>query len=317
MATTTVSSTMTPASNKVGRSVAVCLFKVTDIPDAMRKMNWPVAADLMQHWFDGKPWPNTDDGGMAELVKSHDEFAPEEYINETIVTMSWAMTFDRTKAAVDSLRNRWNNPAAQEHLRRKVLLPAYKDKEPGVYPFKFSKASEVERVGCANSETIVFNQSGDDDVNELRAALANFNVHVFADGNISVTQESITLIPERIGFYVEDSYDFNDGWFEPSQALGYWNFDGLETSFKKGFSQNSDVRMKQNSIAFQARGGLSPEQAQEMNALEHKHYMFVQNGDFRDYRKSSGKGGDFRVYSDILYENVSAAPIEFPKNDAN
>lgn len=316
MATTTVSSTMTPASNKVGRSVAVRLFKVTDIPDAMRKMNWFVAADLMQHWFDGKPWPTTDDGGMAELVKSHDEFAPEEYINESIVTMSWAMTFDRTKDAVESLRGRWNNPAALAHLGKKMLA-AFKDKEPGLYPFKFSKASEVEKFGYANSETIVFNQSGDDDVNELRAALANFNVHVFADGNISVTKESVTLIPERIGFYVEDSYDFNDSWFEPSQALGYWNFDGLETSASKGFSQNADVRMQQNRIAFQARGGLSPEQAQEMDALEHKHYMFVQNGDFREYRDSNSKGGDFRVYSDILYENVTASPIEFSKNDAN
>ncbi|WP_226500763.1 DUF6402 family protein [Pseudomonas sp. MWU16-30322] len=314
MATTTVSSTMTPASNKVGRSVAVRLFKVTDIPDAMRKMNWHVAADLMRHWFDGNPWPNTDDGGMAELVKSHDEFAPAEYINETIVTMDWAMTFDRTKAAVDILRNRWNNQAARNHLRRKVIL-GFKDAAPGVYPFKFEKASDVERFGYANSTKIEFNQGGDDEVNELRAALANFNVHVFADGNIRVTEETITLIPERIGFYVEDSYDFNDSWFEPSQALGYWNFDGLETSLKKGLSQNADIRVKQNNIAFQARGGLSPEQAKEMNALEHKHYMFVQNGDFKKYRKESGKGGDFRVYSDILYENVSAEPIEFQKND--
>ena len=51
MADTLVASSLTPASNKAGQSTAVRLFKVSDIPGAMDKMKWPVAAALMRHWF--------------------------------------------------------------------------------------------------------------------------------------------------------------------------------------------------------------------------------------------------------------------------
>ncbi|WP_408981028.1 DUF6402 family protein [Pseudomonas sp. B21-017] len=55
---------------------------------------------------------------------------------------------------------------------------------------------------------------------------------------------------------------------------------------------------------------MSPEKQAAFNELERKHYMLVQNSDFREYREKNRKGGDFRVYSDILYESVTAAPIE-------
>ncbi|WP_018927435.1 DUF6402 family protein [Pseudomonas umsongensis] len=310
MAATTIKSIMTPASNQVGQTVAVRQFRITDIPAAMKKIQWPVAADLMLHWFAGKPWPTTKDGGMEEEVKSHKKFAPDEYINESIVKMSWALKFARTKESVERLRTKWNNPAGIALIKKK-MIPVYGGRTPGVYPFAFNGvASAVERFGYANSETIEFNQDGEDEVNELRAALANFNIHVFAEGEIIVTKKNVVFLPVRIGFYIEDSYDFNDGLSLYSQGLGYWNFDGIEADIVEGAKKNSSYALEKNKIRFNSRGGMSPEKQAAFNELERKHYMLVQNSDFREYREKNRKGGDFRVYSDILYESVTAAPIE-------
>ncbi|KQV23183.1 hypothetical protein ASC74_01115 [Pseudomonas sp. Root329] len=310
MAATTIKSTMTPASNQTGQTVAVRQFKITDIPDAMKKIEWPVAAELMLKWFDGKPWSTTKDGGMEEEVKGHHKFAPDEYINENIVKMSWALQFDRAKESVDRLRTKWNNPAAINLIKSK-MKPVYGGRAPGIYPFAFNGvASAVERFGYANSETIEFEQSDEDEVNELRAALANFNIHVFAEGEIVVTEKSVVFLPNRIGFYIEDSYDFNDALSLYSQGLGYWNFDGIEADIVEGANKNASNTREQNRLKFNSRGGMSPEKQAAYDELGRKHYMLVQNSDFQKYRQENQKGGDFRVYSDVLYESVSAAPIE-------
>ena len=86
--------------------------------------------------------------------------------------------------------------------------------------------------------------------------------------------------------YIVDSYDFND---EPlslnpttwiNQQLGYWNF------------SSNDVM---DEIPF--AGGF--------------YYTRVDNGDFREARRETGRGGDFTVYSDIKTDQTYEA-IEIP-----
>jgi hypothetical protein len=315
---TTVASTMTPANNKTGQSVTTRLYKITDIPDTMNQMSWPVAAALMTHWFEGEPWPN-EDGGMDEEVKSHRQFAPQKYIEDSIVKMDWAMQFDRTKNAVDHLRKSWNNTPALKEIRANIKA-AFESSPVGVYPLSFDgSAVKAEKFGYFNFVTVEFDQWGTDDVNELRGALANFNVHVIAEGRVEVTDKSIVFFPTQLAFYLEDSYDFNDGGIViVSQVLGYWGFGGLIADPAEGFNTNMKLNREMNSIYFGAGAGATPEQVakkkedslRRYRELESKHYILVQNSDFRDYRDAEKKGGDFRVYSDVLYESVTAEPIE-------
>ncbi|TBN36944.1 DUF6402 family protein [Pseudomonas sp. BGI-2] len=317
MAATTVTSSMTPASNKTGQSTAVRQFKITDIPDTMIKIKWPVAAALMKHWFNGKPWP-TKDGGMDDAVKRHDVFAPQEYIEESIVKMSWISGFDRANAAIKHLRGTWNSKLGLAQIKKNVGR-AFSAKAPGCYPLAFNGvASAAEKFGYFNNKTVEFEQAGSDDVNELRGALANFNLRVIAEGLVVVTNKNIVFTPSRLGFYIEDAYDFNDGVVLFSQILGYWNFDKLITDPVEGASANMKLNYEMNTIDFNSKAEATKEQVEKHRAdslrryreLDSKHYMLVQNSDFREYREINKKGGDFRVYSDVLYESVTAAPIE-------
>ncbi|MBP5956444.1 hypothetical protein ICA16_12285 [Pseudomonas anatoliensis] len=318
MAAKTVATTMTPASNKTGQTATARQFKITDIPATMKKINWPVAAALMSHWFNGEPWA-TKDGGMDDVVKRHDAFAPANYIEESIVKMNWVLGFERANAAFKHLKANWNSPPGI-NLIKKRLRDNFSNSVPGCYPVAFNGvASAAEKFGYSNNKVVEFEQAGADEVNELRAALANFNMRVIAEGSVVVTGKSIVFTPSQIGFYIEDAYDFNDGIALFSQILGYWNFDKLVTDPVEGAKTNTKLAAEMTSLIAestykQIKGEQSPQQKDEAvrryRELEGKHYMLVQNSDFRDYRDQNKKGGDFRVYSDILYESVSVAPIE-------
>jgi len=121
MADTKIASTLTPASNQAGKSAAVRQFKITDIPAAMDKMSWPVAAKLMRHWFNGKPW-STPDGAMSKEVKDHDALPDLVYVESTIVKMAWLNQFEPAKAVIKELESVWDNPPARANISKKLKI---------------------------------------------------------------------------------------------------------------------------------------------------------------------------------------------------
>lgn len=306
MADTKVASNLTPASNQAGKSAAVRQFKVTDIPAAMDKMKWPVAANLMRHWFKGKPWP-TADGAMSPEVKDHTVLAKDPYVEDSIVTMNWVMQFEPAKEVFQELKSAWNNPAAQKNMRNK-MGPKLLSKAPGTYPFKFSgKARDVEAFGYSNSRAVKFGLIEKTD--ELRAALANFNMRVFPEGNVVVSEKGIQLLVDRIGFYVEDSYDFNDSPDDSfSQPLGYWNFDGIANP---AIANAANISAQQAKTNIASNPFLDPQDSQKMyKELDEARYFYITNSHFVKYRAQFNKGGDFQVFSDVLYEAVPLAIID-------
>lgn len=306
MADTKVASNLTPASNQAGKSAAVRQFKITDIPAAMDKMKWPVAANLMRHWFKGNPWP-TADGAMSPEVKDHTVLAKDPYVEDSIVTMSWVMQFEPAKEVVQELKSAWNNPAAQKNMRNKIG-PKLLSKAPGTHPFKFGgKARDVEAFGYSNSRAVKFGLIEKTD--ELRAALANFNMRVFPEGNVVVSEKGIQLLVDRIGFYVEDSYDFNDSPDDSfSQPLGYWNFDGIANP---AIANAANISAQQAKANIASNPFLDPQDSQKMyKELDEARYFYITNSHFVKYRAQFKKGGDFQVFSDVRYESVPLAVID-------
>ncbi len=157
-------------------------------------------------------------------------------------------------------------------------------------------------------------------MNELRAALANFNMRAIAEGVVVVTDKSIVFTPSQLGFYIEDSYDFNDGVALFSQILGYWNFDKLVTDPVEGAKANAKLAAQMNAVMAESqyqgvRGQQSTQQKKmrpyvDIESSKANTTCSFKNSDFRDYRDLNKKGGDFRVYSDIMYEPVTSALIE-------
>ncbi|MHC8346836.1 DUF6402 family protein [Pseudomonas sp. RT6P73] len=305
MADTKIASSLTPASNQAGKSAAVRQFKITDIPDAMDKMKWPVAAKLMRHWFNGKPWP-TVDGAMSKEVKDHVALPKDPYVEDTIVKMAWLNQFEPAKAVIKELKSVWNNPAAQKNISDKIKTK-YLGKAPGVYPFKFDgSARKVEEFGYSNNRAVKFGLIEKTD--ELRAALANFNVRVFPEGKVIISVDSVQLFADRIGFYVEDAYDFNDAPDDNfSQPLGYWNFDGITNP---AYATAANAGMAQMKSDMASNPFLNPQDAQKMfKELDESRYFYISNSHFVKYRTDFGKGGDFQVLSDVQYESVPLTVI--------
>ena len=304
MADTTIASSLTPASNQAGKSAVVRQFKITDIPDAMDKMKWPVAAKLMRHWFNGKPWP-TKDGAMSKEVKDHDALADVNYVEDTIVKMAWLMRFEPAKAVIEELKSVWDNSAGRKNISKKVK-DKYLGSTPGVYPFKFESARKVEEFGYSNNRAVKFGLIEKTD--ELRAALANFNVRVFPEGKLVVSVDSIQLFVERIGFYAEDAYDFNDApEDEFSQPLGFWNFDGVANPAYAA-TANAGAAQMRSDIA--SNPYLSAEDSQAMfKEIDSARYFYITNSHFVKYRAEFGKGGDFQVLSDVHYQSIPLTVI--------
>ncbi|MDF2399715.1 hypothetical protein GWQ44_29610 [Pseudomonas sp. 3MA1] len=295
---------LSPASQKAEKTLAIRLFGVSDIPAAMRKMNWNVAADLMQYWFDGKPW-STIDGAMSNTVKDHAALAPAPYFNSSIVKMTWLVKFERANRVLNILRTAWRNGPAQDQMRKKIL-PKYKGRTLGVYPFKFDgEARSVEKFGYCNTRSVNFSLG--DEINELRAALADFNIRVFPEGEVVVTKDKVQLLVNRIGFYVEDAYDFNDA---PnslfSQPLGFWNFDGIEAALAANVA-NIGLAEEQVALAMRAPGDAAADRMYK--EIAEARYFYINNSHFVAYRRKTGKGGDFQVFSDVLYESVPLVVI--------
>jgi len=306
MAGTVVTTSMTPASNKAGQSaIAPRKFGVSDIPAAMRKIKWPVAAALMDYWFAGKPWP-TKDGGMSPAVKRHEALAEVPYVETSIVKMSWLTGFERANKVIKVLKSSWNNAAAIKQMQDKYL-PTFQGKAPGVYPLKFDgNARAVEAFGYANSRAVEFDLI--DETDELRAALANFNLRVFVEGKVVVAIDRIQLFVDRIGIYVEDAYDFVDSaGFKPSQPLGYWNFEGIADPVS---ANAANIGMQQMQSDMARNPFASDDSANKMyKELAEARYYYITNSSFERYRSEHGKGGDFQVFSDVLYENVPLVVI--------
>ncbi|WP_192562872.1 DUF6402 family protein [Pseudomonas gozinkensis] len=302
----TVTASMTPASNKAGQcAIAKRKFGITDIPAAMDKMKWPTSAALMRRWFAGMPW-STSDGGMDELTKNHLKEAPQEYIDDAIVKMSWLLSFERASKEYEYLKSVWNSPNGQKQIRA-AILKKFKDKPDGKYPLAFGSAREAEDFGYSNTVSVKMAQWRIDVLDDLRGALANFNLRVIAEGDVVIVSKKIEFLVSKLGFYVEDSYDFGDGSDFISQPLGFWNFDGTVIP-PEAIARN--ISINSNQTAMMETGALSPADVAEVfKDLEGARLYLIQNSDFVEYRQCHGKGGDFRVLSDIKYETISPTTI--------
>jgi len=104
-------------------------------------------------------------------------------------------------------------------------------------------------------------------IDDMDAALANFALYVVIGGTAAPDSGRHRVTIQTVGVYVMDSYDFNG-----SQDLGYWND--------------------------------STNEASTWNPLVGDP---VTNATFRSWRTANGRGGDFRVFSDIKVTRLAAA----------
>lgn len=272
----TYAPTETPPKQVIVESLAL-----TRLPAAMRNMGWGTAAALMQRWFDSPAWampeewkkPNT----QANSIK-----LPAAQCDEDIVKMEWAMGFERCRNALALAESRLDTPNAVIRLKDLLRNAGWN----GAHPFELGNPTmSAQDLDITSQINIAQFGSTQDVLDDLYGALGKATLKVAVAGNAFSENDPITRQPRcyfrasQLGFYIRDHYDFNG-----PQYLGTWADDRVltkaETVFTLSLHGQLIVRLKNGPFAA------------------------VTNGDFREYRDKIGKGGDFIVYSDVLWKET-------------
>jgi len=187
--------------------------------------------------------------------------------NDKIVTMKWAMQFSQVKDNINTLIALVN----EQNGTLNQLLRRLKRK--GWIKGSVKTLEKIDNVRVfEDGNQIQFLTIGNKEnpLDDYLGALANATLKV---GLVGTTTKDDKFVVEKYGIYIKDSYDFTDEPFlkQPiSQPLGYWSKDDVE---KYPFFDST----------------------------------YITNDDFMEYRSKNLKGGDFFVFSNILW-------IDAPKN---
>lgn len=256
-------------------------FEILDIPPIMQSNGFVKGAALMSRWFSN---PKT--------------IAPDYCESDTkTITMEWLLKFPLAKAKYDELKGRIANDKTKDLLGQRI-------KEGGVLSLPdrngWSTLGNLKGLTTPQMDNFYVNSievrarfwdktkvlGGKNIIDDFWCALGTCQLRLAVKGRcqkLDLTdqekrakiQQKLLVYVEQTGVFVVDSYDFNDDEGSDSQDLGYWS--NLPTGRGSGSTVAGEMR------------------------------SHVTNSDFNEYRSRTGKGGDFRVYSDIAWETVQPA----------
>ena len=219
-------------------------FDMLDIPSAMKKMGFNVAAALAQRWFDGREYVLSDDP-KAEY--------PADMVDTTDVSLSFVLGYKKVEAKYEDLINDKIYSAAAKRIIEQSILSIIEKKFltegvaftgdidtfalAGRNVQNLHRNFQFQMVKISNLDTL----DSSFGLTDLTAALANFFL-MAAIANASVRSEkyynyetgtpiycckSIVEVT-HIYVYAKDSYSFADKTgATSSQYLGHWNKYGV------------------------------------------------------------------------------------------
>lgn len=220
---------------------------------------------------------------MPDAVKEGKSRTPAAALETRLVTMSWALRFDRASAANTRLLNTWATPtrlaAGTVQIEAKLkkwiadLPPASLAK-----PFRFgdlARRTELINETCTidieHVDSSVFGA-----VDDFYAALGSALFKIAVTGMVERTGKHWLVTIDEVGTFLRDTYDFKG-----SQPLGSWGPTGMSRVAVAASDIEVDWRVDQS-----------------WWTREHA-YFRVNNGSFQKYRKVFGRGGDLTIFSDV------------------
>ncbi|NRN28777.1 DUF6402 family protein [Photorhabdus heterorhabditis] len=248
------------------------IFYLNQIPDAMEKMGWEMAPKLMRHWFNTKPAYAFTESEKTKLIKQIDAIdIPKERVNDTIVKMDWALKYKQVERCIESLKNSWATPNGINLLKKR--LKNSKDRKIGYY----DSILEIDSFSTVNYESV-----GGllDTIDDWYAAIGKATIKIAVRGRADKLNNKDVFVNEAIGFYIKDSYDFVGN----EEFLGVWSKNGILSKAKSALFKGYYDAMQWKELAGEYSG-----------------YVPIQNLDFRAWQRKHNEGGDFIVFSDILW----------------
>lgn len=277
---TVATTKLSPSANTKGQDVKVDIFHLDQLPDAMEKMGWKVAPQLMRHWFSLRPAYKFTEDIKNQLLRGDARLIPEERVNDTIVKMAWARPFIENK--LQERMATWNSPAGINELRNKLRLAGY---SPNLcVPLGMSDNA---RVLDASSQVNTIDVGGlFDTIDDWYGAIGNANLKFAVSGYSGSHQKKPAFFVDRVGAYLKDTYDFVDKNPITSEPLGIWSKNRILTKAESALYLDSYLAGIFGILARNWSG-----------------FIPVFNSDFRNWQDKHNTGGDFIVFSDVLWLN--------------
>lgn len=270
---------MTPSTQTQGVRVDVDVVYLDDIPKAMDNMGWKVSAQMMRRWFATKPaWAMPEPWRVGKNINYL--ALPASQVEDQIIKMKWVLGFDRVVPVFEDLYENWNNTKGLNTLNDRLLAKGW---QPG----RIMKLGEgvTSAKGLDLSCQVNRRPFGEyiDVFDDLYGSIfkAILKVAIVGKASRSLFSKRDLFEVEKIGIYVRDTYDFNAGWFDDSAfGLGIWSKKRMLT--------------KREMIAYRAA---------RLATLGSLFAGFVpaQNNDFRRWQNQRNEGGDFFVFSDVMW----------------
>lgn len=277
---TVASTKLSPSANTKGQDVEVDVFHLDQIPDAMEKMGWKVAPQLMRHWFSVAPAYKFTEDVKTAFLKGDARVIPERIVNDTIVKMEWARPYINDK--LQKGMQGWSSPAGVKLLKDRLKALGYSHNT--CVPFGMSDSA---RVLDATAQVNLIGV-GDlfDTIDDWYGAIGNASLKFALRGYTGIHQERPAFFVERVGVYLKDTYDFVDDNKYVSEPLGVW-------------SKHRVLTKAESAVYISSYGsGLFGKLARDWSG-----FVPIYNSDFRDWQDKHNAGGDFIVFSDVLWLN--------------
>ncbi|SDC48469.1 hypothetical protein SAMN05192589_102288 [Paracidovorax valerianellae] len=206
----------------------VRLFQLDDIPGVMRsRMGWPVAAALMERWFRGAGFQVPEDMKRS-LPTSPTHRLSAAHLDETTVKMAWALGFARVRTALAKLQAQWISPAGLRQLQKRV------DEWAGprlLHNWRFGNLGQPAKI-LDESCQVNFLSFGrlSDPLDDFYGGLGEATLKIAVSGLVTPKESGkASIAVDELGFYLRDSYDFNDhDQAFLSQPLGFWGYGGVD-----------------------------------------------------------------------------------------
>ena len=264
-----------------------------DIPGIMRAKGWPVAASLLDRWFNSPPHKSPVSTPFYEAITQ-----------TTGVTLSFAKSYPAGASAYAKITDRksalWEGSASVKGSTNvgKDILSRYAAQ---IKPVKLKPAgSKVDFGGRLNvKEFSTFADFHSQYVqrssvslgikaaySDQDAALGSFNFYAIPKGRASYDKKSGEYVIEVtwIGIYVLDSFDFNG--YSVSTGLGA--VDGQYSGFFGWWKKPGFFR------------------ALPLNPLDYPGAVLASDKAFDEYRAKHGVGGDFCILTDVEEKSLMA-----------
>jgi len=270
-------SNLSPKDNRQGAVVKVDQMYLDEIPGAMDKMGWRVSAALMRRWFATKPaWVMGPEDRVEADVLKH----PASRVDNRLITMKWLLSHESVLPAFDELSSAWDTAGGRRELMKRLKAAGWK---PGVRTklgYGVTNAMQAETTCQVNYS--IFGAYRDT-FNDLFGAINKGLFKLALKGQTTespITGREVFEI-HKIGIYCRDTYDFGaEWWVDSAFGLGVWSRDRCLSKAEMAAYVSAPAPFR---------------------AARFPGFVPLRNVDFRRWQQARNEGGDFYVFSDILW----------------